>query len=151
MDQQSFWGQKLDPKQKMKIPIEDDKFTKLTSISLGEIQNENNNIVSIEISSILIDQIQNDEAPEEKTNIDIILTPNKKESEQFSFKFSTLNTVEITNNGPNVVYISGYFEDFDLYSEEEELFEEEEEEQNKQLDGINKQIIETVQKPKSSN
>jgi len=144
---QLSWGIRIPQNGKKKIPIIDEYYTILNNVCLGNIESEKQNLVIFNVRSINIDQIKDGEAPEDINVLQEVLIPHQCESIQLQLFFSSLNTVEIENKGPNEISISGKYELIEDDDDEEE-FEEEEDNENDELRDINQQIVESLQKSK---
>lgn len=132
-----IWGIKVRHGEKSKIPIIDNAYTILTNVCLGELLSNEPTSVSIEVETIELEKFDEttNEAPTTSSSFLLgVLTPNKIEHMQISQQYSPLDTVTVTANGPNDIYISGNYIAIDDDEEEEEEEEEEIDENSIPLD-----------------
>ncbi|OHT08877.1 hypothetical protein TRFO_22460 [Tritrichomonas foetus] len=122
-----IWGIKILHGSQSKVPIQDNVYTQLTNVCLGEISGQEPTFVKATIETIQIEKLNEStgEAPVEKSSMILgVLTPNKVEQIQINQQYSPLNTVSIEASGPNDVYVSGNYIDISDDDEEEEEEEE---------------------------
>ncbi|KAH0792163.1 hypothetical protein GPJ56_003962 [Histomonas meleagridis] len=125
---QTFWGVSIPAGKKVELQIPDNLYTIVTNICLGEITKQEPTKVKLYLETILIDEIDEakQEAPTEKhETVLTILIPNQFEQFPTNQIYSPLNKVYIEADGPNTIYISGYYDDIedDAEEEEEEIIE----------------------------
>ena len=123
-----LWGIKVLHGEKFDLPIQDNVYTMLTNISLGEINGDAPTFVKAIIKTIELDKYNEStkEAPEKTDTVLLaVLTPNKIEQISTSHHYSPLNhKVTIEVSGPNDVYLAGNYIDLSDFEEEEEEEEE---------------------------
>lgn len=125
---QTFWGIRVPAGQKVEFSIKDNIYSVLTNVCLGSIAKEEPTTVKMTIETLLLEEIDSSgEAPVDKKELVLtVLTPGRYEQFTTNQVFSPLNKVFFTADGPNDVYLSGYYDDVEDDEEEEEEEEIEE-------------------------
>ena len=123
---QTIWGIHVPSGKKVEFEIKDNIYSILTNVCLGKITKDEPTTVKMLIETILIDKVDSKgEAPVDKKEVVLtILTPGKFEQYLTRQVFSPLNKVYFVSEGPNDIYLSGYYDDVEDDDEEEEEEEE---------------------------
>ena len=113
---QTFWGKTLQPGQKMDLDIPDGAYTIITNVCFGEIKAnvEECSIINAKVELLQFKQAEISEQPRKiMSTIIAKLEPKNIEFQKVYHVFSPLSKVEIENEGPNIVYISGIYSPID--------------------------------------
>lgn len=119
---QTFWGKSLQPGQKTELEIPDGAYTIITNVCFGEIKPDVNDCSIIKAKVELLQFKQAEISKQSRKTMETTigcLKPNEIEIQKVNHVFSPLSKVEIENEGPNVVFISGMYNPIEDDSDEE--------------------------------
>lgn len=136
----SFWGAVIPPKSSYLLDFPPETLLRITSFSFGEVSSDEPSKISIHVRTLLIEDekcVNGDECEVENKQEIVVgsLIPKKAEQIPVALTFSPLDIIQVFNDGPNEVHLSGFLQPL----EDDILFleEEEEEEAHEDLSQVN--------------